>query len=105
LRRSGISSKAFACPEDHRKDHQVDLVDEVVLDQLLDEPVAARHLHLAVELLLELAHLGRRVAAIEEGGVVPPRFLERCRDDELGIELNLLANSPSRCGQAPAKLS
>ena len=40
----------LARPEDHREDHQVDLVDEVAGDQLLDEPVAARDLELAVEL-------------------------------------------------------
>src|SRR5215211_5847047 len=41
----------LARPEDHREDHQVDLVDEVALDQLLHQPVAPRHLQLAVELL------------------------------------------------------
>src|SRR5215216_5189609 len=30
----------LARPEDHREDHQVDLVDEVALDQLLHQPVA-----------------------------------------------------------------
>jgi hypothetical protein len=32
----------LARPEDHGKDHKIDLVDEVAFDQLLDEPVASR---------------------------------------------------------------
>src|SRR4051812_11450034 len=39
----------LARPEDRGEDHQVDAVDEVALDQLLDEPMTARHLQLAVE--------------------------------------------------------
>src|SRR3712207_9240844 len=41
------------------------------------------YLQLAVELLLQLAHLGRRVAAVEDRRVVPLGVLERRRDDEL----------------------
>src|SRR5215208_7127355 len=80
----------LARPEDHREDHQVDLVDEVALDQLLHQPVAPRHLQLAVELLLQLAHLGRRVAAVEDRRVVPLRVLERRRDDELRHRVELV---------------
>src|SRR4051794_8167347 len=79
----------LARPEDHRKDHQVDLVHEVGVDEVLHEPVTARHLQLAVELLLELTHLSRRVAAVEDRRVAPLGVLERRRDDELrhGVEL------------------
>src|SRR5688500_6338499 len=80
----------LARPEDHREDHQVDLVDEVALDQLLHQSVAPRHLQLAVELLLQLAHLGRRVAAVEDRRVVPLGVLERRRDDELRHRVELL---------------
>src|ERR687889_971710 len=80
----------LARPEDHREDHQVDLVDEVALDQLLHQAVAPRHLQLAVELLLQLAHLGRRVAAVEDRRVVPLRVLERRRDDELRHRVELV---------------
>src|SRR5919107_3034976 len=80
----------LARPEDHREDHQVDLVDEVALDQLLHQPVAPRHLQLAVELLLQLAHLGRRVAAVEDRRVVPLGVLERRRDDELRHRVELV---------------
>src|SRR5215213_4970349 len=79
-----------ARPEAHREDHQVDLVDEVALDQLLHQPVASGHLQLAVELLLQLAHLGRRVAAVEDRRVVPLRVLERRRDDELRHRVELV---------------
>src|ERR687889_1607612 len=80
----------LARPEDHREDHQVDLVDEVALDQLLHQSVTTRHLQLAVELLLQLAHLGRRVAAVEDRRVVPLRVLERPRDDELRHRVELV---------------
>src|SRR5919112_391447 len=80
----------LARPEDHREDHQVDLVDEVALDQLLHQAVAPRHLQLAVELLLQLAHLDRRVAAVEDRRVVPLRVLERRRDDELRHRVELV---------------
>src|SRR5215211_1951118 len=80
----------LARPEDHREDHQVDLVDEVALDQLLHQPVAPRHLQLAVELLLQLAYLGRRVAAVEDRRVVPLGVLERRRDDELRHRVELV---------------
>src|SRR5512133_503701 len=80
----------FARTENYRKDHQVDLVDEIAFKQLLDELVAARHLQLAVELILELAHLGGRVAAIEDRCVVPLRILERRRDDELRHRVELV---------------
>src|SRR5215213_316250 len=80
----------LARPEDHREDHQVDLVDEVALDQLLHQPVAPRYLQLAVELLLQIAHLLRRVAAVEDRRVVPLRLLERRRDDELRHRVELV---------------
>src|SRR5215216_346586 len=80
----------LAHPEDHGEDHQIDLVDEVALDQLLHQSVTPRHLQLAVELLLQLAHLGRRVAAVEDCRVVPLRVLERRRDDELRHRVELV---------------
>src|SRR3954447_8320636 len=80
----------LARPEEDREDHEVDLVDEVALDQLLDEPVAARHLQLAVELLLECAHRAGRVTAVEDRRVVPLRVLERRRDDELRHRVELV---------------
>src|SRR3954471_19017740 len=83
-----------AGPEDHGKDHQVDLIDEVALDQLLDEPVAARHLQLAVELLLEPAHLSHRVAAIENRRVVPLRVLQRRGDDVLRHRIEFVGELP-----------
>src|SRR5919112_1054005 len=64
----------LARPEDHREDHQVDLVDEVALDQLLHQSVPPRHLQLAVELHLQLAHLGRVVSAVDLEA--PTRVLE-----------------------------
>src|ERR671921_65488 len=62
----------------------------LALHHLLPQPVAPRHLQLAVELLLQLAHLGRRVAAVEDRRVVPLWVLERCRDDELRHRVELV---------------
>src|ERR687896_751935 len=52
--------------------------------------MAARYLQLPVELVLELAHLGGRVAAIEDRRVVPLRILQRRRDDELRHRVELV---------------
>ena len=86
----GVREQALALAEQHREDHQVELVDEAAREQRLHERRAAGHEDVAGEPLLQRADLLREVAA-EHGRVVPLRVLQRGGDDELRHRVELLA--------------
>src|SRR5204863_4545070 len=57
LRGLRVPEESFAAAEHHRKHHQPELVDEVVVDQRLNQRCAAGDEDVALGLLLQLRHL------------------------------------------------
>src|SRR4051812_39224974 len=92
LRRGGVAEEPLALPEDGRKHHQPQLVDEVVVDQRLDEHRAAGDQNLAGYLLLEpydfLGHI-----TLEPRRVAPRKVLQRRRDDVLRHRVHLVGEA------------
>src|SRR5215210_7091185 len=75
--------------EDDREDHQMELVDEVVLQELLHEPEAPRYLDDPVGLLFQLRDLVDDVA-LDHLRVVPLRVRDRRGDDVLRHRVELV---------------
>src|SRR5215212_1066028 len=76
--------------EDDREDHQVKVVEEVVLEEAVDEHRASVNDDVPVELVLELPdRVGE--AAVEDGRVLPLGVLERARHHVLRHRVELLS--------------
>jgi hypothetical protein len=71
----GVAEEALAGPEDHREDHQAQLVDQVVVEQRLHEPGAAVDHDVPIDPLSQLGGLLHHVAP-EHRGVVPLGVLQ-----------------------------
>ena len=102
---SRLAEEPLAAAEDDRKDHQAQLVDEVLIEQPLHELGAAMDDHVAVMRRPDPRHPGGEVVAGKHGRVVPLGVGQQSETTYFGIPLNLSANSPSREGQASAKPS
>src|SRR5262245_2435203 len=88
-----VRERALAAAQDRREDHQPELVDEVVLEQRSHERAAAVDEDRARGLVLELLEPAHDVAG-DDSRVVPLRVLERVRDDDLRVRVDLVGELP-----------
>src|SRR5947207_9022470 len=84
-----LAEQALSASEDDRKDHQTQLVDEIVLQQRLSELPAAVDDDVAILFALELRHRLDHIA-VEHGRVAPRWIAQRRRDDVLRHRVELL---------------